>query len=63
MFTFLFIILVVAVSTSLTFHGLTIDQLISWFNHHPFLAIFLIQIMFFGKVVINNNTKKNKEIV
>lgn len=62
MFTFLFIILVVAISTSLTFYGLTIDQLISWFNHHPFLAIFLIQIMFFGKVVINNNTK-NKEIV
>lgn len=62
MFTFLFIILVVAVSTSLTFHGLTIDQLINWFNHHPFLTILLIQTMFFGKVVINNNAK-NKEIV
>ena len=62
LFTFLFIIFVVSVNPILNFNGLTVDQLIQWFNYHPFLTIIILGDLF-GRYSFNIITNKNKEII
>lgn len=50
--------LLVALSPTLIFDGLTVSKLISWFNVHPFWCVFFIA-LWLRSSTLNLNVKSN----
>lgn len=55
---YIYLVLLVAISPVLQFKGLTVMQLIDFFNLHPFWAVFTILIIFRNSIITSIKESK-----